>query len=166
MAEGKPAKAGDLNYSGYYDWNELYSAFGKFASVNQLKIFEDPYKDKTTKDGFTEREFKWHMEKKVDRMHKYIMKLDVHMWDCQQVEVTKDGVTKKMELGRMRIQISSILDDDWQGIFDDSPWGKFKGLYKAITGVDTGLNHEDYWCVDKMFEFQDSLKKVLGLDNV
>lgn len=162
--KGEIGAAGDFNYSGYFDWPGLYATIMKWAGKEMLKIYEPLYKDKTTKQGFAEREFNWIFERKVDRMHKYTMNVNLRMWDIQNVEVTKDGVTKNLDRGRMRLRISAEMNNDYQGLFSKPPWDKLFGVYGTIMNWDWGFQHWDPW-YNKMFELQAEIKNFLGVDS-
>ncbi len=162
----KTALPGDLNYSGYFDWAELYGFITGWMSKNQLKLYEPVFKDKTSKEGYTDRELTLYGEKKVDLMNKYMLTVEVKMWDCQDVDVTKDGKTQKLCRGRFRIRISANIDNDFQGLFNKSEfWKKFYTFYEHLIKWDWNFEHWDYWYT-KCFELHSGIRRFLNMDSV
>jgi len=157
-------KTGYLRYSGYFDWPKIYSSMASWMGKEQLTIYEKVYKDKTDAQGIAERELTWVCERKKDRMIKYIMEVNLRMWDVQPVEVTKEGKKKKMNRGRIRIEVTAKIVDDFQGKFEVSKISqKLYKIYSKITGLSFGLGEWDYWYT-KMWELNGEFKKLLGTD--
>lgn len=154
----------EFHYSGYFEWPGVYDFICGWLKQNQLKLYEKTYKDKTSKDGFTEREISIFAEKAVDRMNKYHMGVEIKMWDCQEVEVTKDGTTQKLSRGRFRVRLYSDITEDYQDLFAGSPvWSKMKGLYNKLNTWNWGFEHWDYWYT-KTFELHQALREYLKTD--
>lgn len=155
---------GDFNYSGYFDWPGLYTLLASWANKEMYKIYEPLYKDKVNKAGFTERELNWWLEKKVDRMHKYFIEVEIKMWDVQQVEITENKETKKLDRGRFRIRISSKIDKDFQNLYSDKKNKNLWKIYSKVTNWDYNFNHWDF-LYNKMFEFLNEIKNYVGVDS-
>lgn len=163
----EPIKKGtgeEFHYSGYFEWPGTYDFICGWMSKNQLKLCEKVFKDKTSKEGFTEREIGLIGNKKVDRMNQYWMYVDIKMWDCQEVEVTKDGKTQKMSRGRFRVRIKSEINRDYQDLFGRSDfWQKMWGLYEKLTTWDWTIPQWDYW-YEKSYELHQKLREYLKTD--
>jgi hypothetical protein len=161
-----PQGAGDLRYSGYFDWPGLYNVFVTFAANEMMKIYETLYKDKTSGEGFAEREIEMTIDKKVDRLYRYQIKIAVKLWDCQEVDVKQNGVTKKMTRGRLRVRIVGIVQMDQQNKFQISEtMQKMWTIYKKLTLWDYNFNHWDIMYA-KQYELQAQVKAFLGLDTL
>ena len=153
----------ELTYSGYIDWPGFYGTLKKWMKGELLKIYEPLYKNKTGGDGYTERELKWICEKKVDRLNKYIMTVELKMWDVQPVEITQNGETKTVDRGRIRVFIQGSIDEDYQGKFGSSNFLKAMWkMYRKLIRWEWGFSHWDYW-YNKQFELRDALRKTLGV---
>lgn len=144
--EIKKAVGEEFHYSGYFEWPGVYDFISGWLIKNQLKLYEKVYKDKLSKDGFTEREMTIVGEKTVDRMNKYQMTVIIKMWDCQDVEVTKDGITQKLCRGRFRVRIGAKILRDYQNLFNKNDfWIKMWGVYDKLMTYNFGFDHYDYW---------------------
>lgn len=153
-----------FQYSGYFEWPGLYNYIVSWMRSNLLKIYEPTFKDKTSQDGVTEREITIYGEVKVDRMIKRTIKIDLHLWDCQKVTVTKDGVSKDMERGRIQIKIATNIARDYQDIFNESGISKkLWVLYDKMTSNKFELTDWDDWFA-KSHEFFIGIKNYLGVD--
>jgi hypothetical protein len=157
-------QTGYLRFLGYFDWPGLYALLTSWANKEMYKIYEHVYKDKTSAEGFTERELEWYLEKKVDRLNKYIIKITIKMWDCQKVEVTQNEEKKILDRGRIRVLINTEIERDWQKKFEKSPtFEMFWKVYDRITTWDWNFDHWDA-LYSKKYELHDEVKKHLGLD--
>lgn len=158
------ATIGPLNYSGYLDWPHIYTAMTNWAKNENMKIFEPVYKDKTDAQGFTEREMTIAFIKKVDRLNKYIITVSIRLWDCQPVEITENGTKRTVERGRARFLLSSVIDRDWQNIFDESLfWKKMRRVYYQLRNWDWNLDHWDTLYA-KAYDLNKVIKQALGMD--
>ena len=152
-----------VNFSGYFDWPGLYQVLTGWAKKEGMRIFETVYKDKTG-GGFTERELDLEFRVKVDRMNLYILHIYMHLWDCQKVDITENGETKTMERGRIHIKLSTSIDRDFQGVFDESSfWKKMRRVYYRLRFWDWAFQHWDVW-YNKMYDLQKDIKVHLRMD--
>lgn len=154
-----------FQYSGYYDWPKLYKLIISWAKSEEMKVYEPQYKDKASKMG-SEREIKWYFEKKVDQMHKYGLNVEIQMWDCVPVEITENGEKKKVERGRFRVGVSGFIDDDYQKLFEEKRWQRWKilrPLYNKIMQVQEGFTHWDD-LHKKRYELLNEIKTFLDTE--
>ena len=160
-----PVRTGSevFQFSGYFEWPGLYLYITSWMKANLLKIYEPVFKDKTNTNGVTEREISLYGEVKMDRMSKKKMKIDLHLWDCEKVEVTKDSKTKKLERGRIQIKINSSVDNDHQKLFSTPTGRKLSPIYNKIIGIKYGATTLDDW-FEKSHELFIGIKNYLGVD--
>lgn len=157
-------KIGPLNYSGYIDWPKLYTVVTNWAKAEKMKIFEPAYKDKTDGQGFTEREITLTFLRKVDRMNRYEITIQMRLWDCQPVEITKNGAKKIVDRGRIRVNIDSQINRDWQNIFDESFFTKkLRRVFYTLRNWEWNLKHADT-VLEKTYDLQKVIKEALEMD--
>ncbi len=133
-----------LKYRGTYNWKDLMRFMRKWVDGNHYTFFEKKYKEKPGNYGI---EIDWSVEaeKKVDGFYKYWIKFDLKIWDQMPVEVIKDGKKVQMDDGRIRILFNSVVDSDYEGNFENSPFQKKleKFLLKHVIKEDESAIHWD-----------------------
>lgn len=156
-------KVGPLHVSGYFDWPDLYKQITGWGKNELCQVWEIFYKDKVGGLG-KDIEVQWYFVRKVDKMHKYEMKVLMKIWDCRIVEVTKNGQTQKKWAGRAQVYMESSIDRDFQGFFDGPFTKHLWGIYDSLTHLQKfSFNHWDHWYY-KMYELQGIIKNNFGAD--
>ena len=157
--EDDVGNVGPFNYSGYFKFSNIYKIITRHAKEGRYLMIEPWYKDKTGGAG-NEKEIRWYMENKVDRMHKYILVIDYIQVDGQ---VMKDDPTGKTMRGRFVIKMEAKIDRDYQGLFESSPMKYFWGIYDRLVGRDYFYNHWDV-LYNEMYSILADIKKELKVD--
>ncbi|MBI1970551.1 hypothetical protein HYS47_02305 [Candidatus Woesearchaeota archaeon] len=113
-----------LRYKGVFDFEQLYRLMRAWFAERQYEFFEVKYKDKDKTMGH-ELEITWKADRKINDFCRNDIKMFIHCWDMNEMEVVKDGKKKKVFKGRMMITFDASLTLDYQGLWDGSKLQRF-----------------------------------------
>lgn len=167
-----------VRYTGLFDFDALYTAIVDWCKNEGYLWEEETYKHKVPSALGAEQEWKWHAEKEVTSYIKYEIKIEAHIWDRTEVEVTKDKKRKKLTNGRFQLILNGNVITDWQKKWEKNKFSRFLGkLYeehiirKEIENIYHDQLYYRLWnlqaIIKKFFDVQTKwheYKKYLGED--
>ena len=131
MPEKDTIYSSKVKYGGLFNFGEFYRFCYDFL-VDELgfAMMEETYVEKIKGDS-KDVEFVWAGKKKVTDYFQFAIKIKFRIIGMKKVEVTQDGVKKKMEDGGVEVKITSTLVRDYQGKFEQSALQKFmRAIYE------------------------------------
>ena len=102
-----------LRYKGVFDINELYKIVHDWLISRGYQVHESKYKSIMLQTGGKERSFDWNAHRKVTDFVMYWMNIHFQFQDVMDIEVVKDGQTKKLQRGLILIRITPGLEVDF-----------------------------------------------------
>jgi len=110
-----------IKHRGFFNYSELLQAIRKWYIDDDYDMLNIPmYKQKFPSATGVEHEFKMHGEKKVTEYVKFHMVIFVRVYDLRDVEIIRDGKKVKLQEGKVQVEVSPVLDLDWQKRFGGS----------------------------------------------
>lgn len=151
-----------LEHTGIYGFSEMYEYLYRWFKEESYGVIEEKYNEKvsgTTRDISVE----WKCGKTLSDYFKVEISVKMEAGGISDVEVEVDGKKKKMNKGRLRIELKGTLIRDPDSKWDASPFFRFlRDVYNkyVIPGrVDT---MEDK-VKDDIRDVKESLKSFLEL---
>ncbi len=102
-----------LRYKGVFDINELYKIIHDWLISRGYQVHESKYKSIALQTGGKERSFDWNAHRKVTDFVMYWMNIHFQFQDVMDIEVVKDGQTKKLQRGLVLIRLTPALEVDF-----------------------------------------------------
>ncbi|RMF55571.1 hypothetical protein D6745_01705 [Candidatus Woesearchaeota archaeon] len=112
-----------LKYAGIFSWQGLYKTMNEWFQEREFEFHEKLYKDKI-KPVLPEIEIKWYAERKVTGFIMYVINVEFHIWDLEEVEIMKDGKKEQTNRARFLIDFSGSVVIDYAGQFEHSEFRK------------------------------------------
>ncbi len=131
MPEKDTIYSSKVKYAGLFSFGEFYRFCYDFL-VDELGfgMVEESYVEKI-KGESKDVEFVWAGKRKVTDYFRYNIKIKFRVLGMKKVEVTQDGVKKKMENASVEVKMSSVLERDYEGKFENSAFQKFlRSIYE------------------------------------
>lgn len=163
MSEKFEIEGSRIKFEGVFDWEGLYSAIVGWFFQKKFDYYEDRNVKKPGPYGY-EKEFVCVGERDESGYVRHVIKVALHGYHMEDIEVAEKGGKKKMtRTGMMTIYISPMLELDWQHKWDKRFKKKartFLHKYMMRGFIDEQkekLTHETY----KLYE---EIKKELKLE--
>lgn len=133
-----------IRYNGLFDFDGLYALVTDWAKNYGFIWLETKYKHKVPSPKGAEQEISWKAEKTVTDYVKYEINIEVHTYDCTEVEVESEGKKKPLTNGRIAITIQGKIIPDWQEKFSGSKFvEKIGKVYAKLFMGDIESIHGD-----------------------
>jgi hypothetical protein len=124
-----------IKYKGLFDFNVLYNVMVQWLKSRKYLFIEKSYKHKVPSPLGAEQEIEFAAERKVTELLMEKIGIEMKLWDMTEVEVIKDGLTKKLTNARIRIIIKGSLVLDYEDRYKKSKVAKFAfGMYLKFFG--------------------------------
>ncbi len=150
-----------IEYKGTFDLEGVYKYIIKWLQDRAYEYHEKAFKLKPGPAGNMQE---WYMEswKKTHAIFRFWINIHVKVWDMNPVEVEKDGETKTMINGRMRLILIPKIDIDWSG-----RWSGNKRLLGFLVKYIYFKDIQVYWgdlVYYQTIKLLNELKEVLGME--
>lgn len=163
MAEKDMITREVLNYSGLFNFSELYSFMYKWLDNEEdIGVVEKRYNEKIA-GNTREISIEWNAFKKLSDYYKLEFTIRIDVADMSDVEVEIDGKKKKMNKGKVRVDIKAYLTIDPEGKWEATPYYRaWRDIYNKYIIPERHRQREN-----KVFgtavEFKDSIKAFLEM---
>jgi hypothetical protein len=152
-----------IKFIGIFDFEGLLRMIRRWYLDYQYEFKDKTYKSKVPNPLGLEEEIYWEGQKKINWYVQTWIFVDIHTWDCKDVEVIKDGKKTKMMQGRIKIVLDFAIVTDYSNRFD-SPFlldlEKFYQKYIIHHYMDNIYEDQLYY---HMFRLQTEIKKFLNM---
>ncbi len=135
-----------IRFSGTFDYDGFYRFIISWMQKRKLKIFESPFKWKSSGPGLIEIEAAISGEVKIDEYQKFECKVKWKVIDFKYVDVEIQGQKVKRGYGRIAIEFGGKITTDYQDMFGNTHLQAT--LYKIVQKVlqkDTLKNHIEHF---------------------
>jgi hypothetical protein len=110
-----------IQHKGVWDMQDLYEYSASFFHREKMKFYEMRYIMKKPGPFGAEVYHVWEATKKIEEYYKGVVRIFLHTFDEQDVEVVmKDGTKKKYSKGRLWIQLRGHVEMDYEGKWNES----------------------------------------------
>ena len=164
MPEKDTIYSSKVKYAGLFPFGDFYRFCYDFL-VDELgfAMVEESYVEKI-KGESKDVEFVWTGKRKVTDYFRYNIKVKFRVLGMKKVEVTQDGVKKKMENASVEVKMSSVLERDYEGKFEKSAFQKFlRSIYEKWVISSRVSAYEDKLAGDSD-DFLAQVKSYLDLE--
>ena len=132
-----------LQYKGILDMQDVYETIADFFRQKKFKFYERQQRLRRPGPFGAEILHQFEAVRKVEEYYQWIVKINIETFDMHDVDVVlKDGTKKKMTKGRIWVQLSGVVEMDYEKIFEKNAFlAHIKGFYnkyiikKKIEGV-------------------------------
>lgn len=164
MAEKETIYSSKIKYEGLFPFADFYRFLYEYLNEELgLDLKEEQYIERIKGDS-KNIDFVWVGTKKVTDYFKYHIKVKARIIGMTKIEVTQDGVKKKMEKGSIELKMSSTLIRDYQGKFEQNAFKKFlRGIYEKWVIPSRVSQYEDKLASDSD-SFLAQVKSYLDLE--
>jgi hypothetical protein len=164
MAEKETIYSSKIKSSGLFPYSDFYRFCYEYLSDELgFSITEDTYSEKI-KGESKDIDIIWSGSRKVTDYFKFSIKVKFRIIGMTNVEVTQDGVKKKMNKGNVEIKMSSTLVRDYQGKFEQNAFQKFlRAIYEKWVIPSRVSQYEDKLAGDSD-DFLGQIKAYLDLE--
>jgi len=116
-----PADINYIQYKGIWDMDDLYKFVASHFSRNKFKFYEKKLIHKRPGPHGPETYHVWEAKRDIEEYYRYVVKIFLHTFDTQDVEVVmKDGTKNIFTKGRLWIQLTGKVVTDYEGIWEES----------------------------------------------
>lgn len=151
-----------IENSGLFEFSKLYSFAHTWWKNEGYGVVEDKYSEKisgTSRDLTIE----WKITKDLSDYFKFEIKVKIEVTGMTEVEAEIDGEKRKMNKGKVSIEISSNLIKDRKNKWENSSFNKFlRDVYNKYVIKERVDSIEDKLKGDTK-EFKEEVKKFLEL---
>ncbi len=114
-----------VKHTGVFDFKELYRILTDWMLEKGYDLNEKSYKEVIGPGGAREIEIEWDAVRKVSDYFRNQLKAKWHLMGLTKVDVEIDGVKQKMDKGYFEVEISAILQKDYEDRWANRPLIKF-----------------------------------------
>ena len=124
MAEKDQLIKEKVEHSGVWDFKGLYSFTHGWLQEEDYGVEEEKYSETVSGDA-RNINFEWKATKTFSDYFKHEMKLKFEVKELKEVEVEIDGKKRKMNKGKVTVEIKGTIIKDHQSKWDITPWYRF-----------------------------------------
>ena len=124
MVEKELVTKEKVENSGLFNFSSLYSYLYNWLDNKKYVVAEKEYIESVSGNARTVF-FKWEAKRIISYYFKSEFEVEVTITNLVEVEVEVDGERKKMNKGRMVMEVKSIIVRDPEGKWDASPLYRF-----------------------------------------
>ena len=110
-----------IRYDGLFSVKDLYKLIDDWVNEKGYMPVESFIEETVEKEGKVIT-VKLEPFKKLTDYAKAVIKIDIMISDCKEVEVKKEGKTQKLNKGNVLIEIKSLLETDYEHRWEMKPW--------------------------------------------
>ena len=163
MAEKELVTREKLEHSGIFNFSDIYTyAYRWLTDEEGLGVTEEKYSEKVS-GGTRDITVEWVASKDISDYYKVDIKLKFEVSGLTDVDVEIDGNKRKMNRGKISIEVKGILITDPKGKWESSALLRFmRDFYNKYIVPSRGEDMKDK-VVSIVNDFRNSLKLVLDL---
>lgn len=151
-----------LEYGGLFKFSELYEQAHTWFNEEGYGVVEDKYAEKISGNS-KEIDVEWKCTKQISDYFKIDSKVKFEIKNLVDVEVEVDGKKKKMQQGKVKIELKGNLIKDVASEWDKSPsWRFMRDVYNKYIVPQRIDSMEDKVKGD-IKDFKDEMKEYLDL---
>ena len=109
-----------IKQKGVFDLSEILQGIKKFFEDDSFKVHFPKHKYKVPSPKGGEHELRIYGERKMNEYIKFTINLFIRVFDWKEIEVVKDCKKIKTNYGRLAIDISGVLELDYENRFGGS----------------------------------------------
>ena len=164
MSEKESVFSSKLKYGGIFHFQDFYKfCYDWLVEEFQLAVTETKYIEKIIGDA-KNIDIEWVGSKKATDYFKFGVKVTFKIIGLKKIEVQRNGVKEKMNEGSIEIKISSVLERDWQGKFEQNAFQKFlRSIYEKWI-ISSRIEQLEDKLVGDSNEFLEQAKAYLDLE--
>ena len=152
-----------IKNKGIFSFKDTYNIAYEWLVDEGYDINEKVYKETVGAGGAKEIEIEWVAYRKISDYFRFLIKINWHILGMTDVEVEIDGVKQKMNQGQLVLTISTILEKDWAGTWENKPLFKFLRTFYDRYLIPSRLEKYEGKLLGEMDEFIAHLKSFLAL---
>ena len=120
-----------LQYKGIFDMQDLYESIAEFFRRKKFKFYEIQNRLRRPGPFGAEIYFLFQAERKVEEYYMWEVRIEIETFDVHDIEVVmKDGTKKKMQKGRIWMQINHKVITDYEKVWEKSAFlAQLKSFY-------------------------------------
>ena len=162
MAEKEQVIKEKVEHSGYFDFKGFYSFAHSWLKEENYDIEEEKYAE-TISGNSKSINFEWKATKTLSDYFKHELKMRFEVRDLTDVEVEVDGKKKKMNKGKIGVEVKGNLIRDPQSKWDITPWYRFlRDVYNKYI-IASRVQSSGDKVVGDVIKFKEELKAYLEL---
>lgn len=162
MAEKDQVTKEKVENSGLWDFKGFYTYAHGWLKEENFDVEEEKYSETVTGNS-RKINFEWKATKTLSDYFKHEIKLKFAVQDLTDVEVEIDGKKKKMNKGKILIEIKGTLVRDPESKWDITPWYRFlRDTYNKYVVPGRVQNQRDMLISD-VITLKEELKAYLEL---
>ena len=163
MSEKDPLFKTKVKHTGLFDFKETYRILYEWLIDQNYDINEKTYKEVVQPGNAKEIEVDWEAYRKISDYFRFIIKAKWHMIGMTSIEVEVDGVKQKMNKGQFELEVSCILEKDYEDRWTANPFFKFlRTLYDRYL-IRERVEQYEGKLIGEMEEFVAQCKSFLAL---
>lgn len=162
MADKSQVIKEKLEHSGLFDFSGFYKFTHAWLMEEGLDVTETDYKESVS-NGKRDISYKWACIRGVSDYFKHEVKLDFKVNDLVEVEVEVDGKKKKMNKGKIGIEIKGTLIRDPDSKWDSTPLNRFmRDVYNKYVIPGT-VDSQENKIIGDVVKLKEEIKSYLDL---
>ena len=120
-----------MQYKGIFDMQDLYESIADFFRQKKFKFYETQQRLRRPGPFGAEILYQFKATRKVEEYYDWEVKVEIETFDMHDIEVVmKDGTKKKMQKGRLWIQILGKCETDYEKVWEKSAFlAQLKSFY-------------------------------------
>ena len=162
MSEKELVTREKVEHNGLFSFSDLYSFMFKWLDEEDLGVVEKRYTESITGNA-RNIFFEWSCEKKLSDYYRMDFSIKVNVDNLTEVEVEIDGKKKKMNKGKIGVDIKGYLVIDYKGDWDSSPTTRWwRDVYNKYI-VPKRVKAREARVFSTVVEFKEEIKAFLQL---
>ena len=110
-----------VQYKGVFDMEDIYQAVADFFLNKKFKLHEKMHRHRRPSPFGAEQQQSFEATRNIGDYYKWTVNINIESFDLKDVDVVlKDGTKKKMNKGRLWIQIYGVCETDYQKTWERS----------------------------------------------
>ncbi len=109
----------NIKYKGIFDMADILQGIKSYFESDYFKVHYPKHKIKQPAGGW-EHEITIYGERKMNEYVKFTIKLFIRLYDIKDIEIVKEGKKIKTNNGRITVDISGVIDLDFENRFGGS----------------------------------------------
>ncbi|MBI5804093.1 hypothetical protein HY450_02525 [Candidatus Pacearchaeota archaeon] len=162
MAEKKSIIKEKVEHSGLFDFPAFYSFAHSWFKESGYGVTEDKYAEKI-EGNKRDISIEWKISRGISDYFKSEYKVKFEISGLTEVEVEIDGERKKMNKGKVSIDITGNLISDPEGKWESSPFYKFiRDVYNKFI-IPARVERMESLVREDVVDFKEEIKSFLEL---
>ncbi len=162
MSEKEPVTKEKLDHSGIFDFPALYSFAHAWWKEGNFGVTEEKYEEKVSGNA-RDIKIEWKITRDLSDYFRAEHKIKFEITGLTEVEVEVDSSRKKMNKGKISIDITSVMVRDKDGKWETSSFNRFmRDIYNKFI-IPSRINNIHETIERDAHNFKEEIKKFLEL---